>query len=101
MDIIHPDYQPDENFDSYWSKFGNVRFESSHFVEWLLSHKQTFSTTISKSNENIGFWRWAKTNIAGNERIGELKFLPVITCLYYQIAVIVTLLMPLKTHSKH
>lgn len=79
LDIIHPDYQPDENFDSYWSKFGNVRFESSHFVEWLLSHKQTFSTTISKSNENIGFWRWAKTNIAGNERIGELKFLPVIT----------------------
>ena len=79
LDIIHPDYQPDENFDTYWSKFGNVRFESSHFVEWLLSHKQTFSTTISKSNENIGFWRWAKTNIAGNERIGELKFLPVIT----------------------
>lgn len=79
LDIIHPDYQPDVSFDSYWSKFGNVRFESSHFVEWLLSHKQTFSITISKSKENIEFWRWAKANIADNERIGELNFLPVIT----------------------
>ncbi len=78
LNIIHPDYQPDDNFDSYWSKFGNVRFESSHFVEWLLAHKQTFSTTLSKSNENIEFWRWAKANISDNERIGELNFLPVI-----------------------
>ena len=78
LDIIHPDYRPDENFDSYWSKFDNVRFESSHFVEWLFSHKQTFSTTISKTDENIEFWRWAKANIADNERLGELNFLPVI-----------------------
>lgn len=78
LNIIHPDYQPDDNFDSYWSKFGNVRFESSHFVEWLFSHKQTFSTTVSKTNENIEFWRWAKANIAGHERLGELNFLPVI-----------------------
>lgn len=78
LDIIHPDYRPDENFDSYWSKFDNVRFESSHFVEWLFSHKQTFSTTVSKTNENIEFWRWAKANIADNERLGELNFLPVI-----------------------
>lgn len=78
LDIIHPDYQPDEKFDSYWSKFNNVRFESSHFVKWLLSNKQTFSTTVSKSNENIEFWRWAKTNIADDERLGELNFLPVI-----------------------
>lgn len=78
LDIIHPDYRPDENFDSYWSKFDNVRFESSHFVEWLFSHKQTFSTTISNTDENIEFWRWAKANIADNERLGELNFLPVI-----------------------
>jgi hypothetical protein len=78
LDIIHPDYRPDENFDSYWSKFDNVRFESSHFVEWLFRHKQTFSTTISKTDENIEFWRWAKANIADNERLGELNFLPVI-----------------------
>lgn len=78
LNIIHPDYQPEDNFDSYWSKFDNVRFESSHFVEWLVSHKQTFSTTISKTDENIEFWRWAKANIADNERLGELNFLPVI-----------------------
>lgn len=78
LNIIHPDYRPDENFDSYWSKFDNVRFESSHFVEWLFSHKQSFSTTISKTDENIEFWRWAKANIADNERLGELNFLPVI-----------------------
>ena len=78
LDIIHPDYQPDEKFDSYWSKFDNVRFESSHFVKWLLSNKQTFSSTVSKSNENIEFWRWAKANIADDERLGELNFLPVI-----------------------
>lgn len=78
LNIIHPDYQPDDNFDSYWSKFKNVRFESSHFVEWVLDHKQTFYTTLSKSNENIEFWRWAKNNISDNERIGELNFLPVI-----------------------
>ena len=78
LNIIHPDYHPDDNFDSYWSKFGNVRFESSHFVEWLFRHKQTFSTTISKTDENIEFWRWAKANIADNERLSELNFLPVI-----------------------
>ena len=78
LNIIHPDYQPDDNFGSYWSKFDNVRFESSHFVEWLVSHKQTFSTTISKTDENIEFWRWAKANIADDERLGELNFLPVI-----------------------
>lgn len=78
LNIIHPDYKPDEDFDSYWSKFDNIRFESSHFVEWLFNHKQTFSTTMSKPTENIEFWRWAKVNIADHERIGELNFLPVI-----------------------
>lgn len=78
LNIIHPDYRPDEKFEEYWSKFGNVRFESSHFVEWLFSHKQTFSTTVSKTTENIEFWRWAKVNIADHERLGELNFLPVI-----------------------
>lgn len=78
LNIIHPDYRPDENFEEYWSKFGNVRFESSHFVDWLFSHKQTFSTTVSKTNENVEFWRWAKANIADHERLGELNFLPVI-----------------------
>lgn len=78
LNIIHPDYRPDENFEEYWSKFGNVRFESSHFVDWLFSHKQTFSSTVSKTSENIKFWRWAKVNIADHERLGELNFLPVI-----------------------
>lgn len=78
LNIIHPDYQPDEHFDSYWSKFGNKRFEASHFVEWLLDHKQTFSKTMSNAVENIAFWTWAKNNIANHERVGELNFLPVL-----------------------
>ena len=78
LNIIHPDYRPDENFDSYWSKFGNVRFESEHFVEWLFTHKQLFSATVSKSVENINFWRWAKNNISNYEKIEKLSFLPVI-----------------------
>lgn len=78
LDIIHPDYRPDDNFDTYWSKFGNVRFESSHFVEWLLNNKESFINTISKVEANIEFWRWAKANIADHERLGELSLLPVI-----------------------
>ena len=53
LDIIHPDYRPEDSFGSYWSKFGNVRFEASHFVEWLFNHKQLFAETISKTDKNI------------------------------------------------
>lgn len=78
LNIIHPDYKPDDDFEEYWSKFGNVRFEPSHFVEWLFKHREEFSKTISNTNENIEFWRWAKTNIAAHEKLGELNFLPII-----------------------
>jgi hypothetical protein len=76
LDIIDPDYEPEDNADYWESRLDNSKFTVVDFINWLNDNADTFINTISDKDCNIAFWRWVKNNIS-YASIEKLPKLPI------------------------
>ncbi|MDR2407067.1 MAG: hypothetical protein LBE13_03005 [Bacteroidales bacterium] len=77
LDIIDPDYKPEDNSEYWETRLGNTKFTVAHFFSWHKDNGDVFTETLQDKDLNIGFWRWLKDNIT-DKHIEDISVFPII-----------------------
>jgi len=77
LDIIDPDYKPEDNSEYWETRLGNTKFTVAHFFSWLKDNSSVFTEILQEKNLNIEFWRWLKDN-ATDKHIEDIPTFPII-----------------------
>lgn len=77
LDIIDPDYTPEQNTEYWETRLGNSKFTVSTFFSWMKDNLDSFCDTLQSEDLNIAFWRWLKGNYS-DKYVEELCKLPVV-----------------------
>ena len=77
LDIIDPDYKPENNLEYWETRLGNTKYTVSHFFTWLNDNEDTFFDTLQDEKLNVEFWRWVKRNSLENH-LSTMPAFPVL-----------------------
>ena len=77
LDIIDPDYMPEDNLEYWETRLGNTKYTVSHFFAWLKANADTFCDTLQDQELNVKFWRWMKKNSLEGH-LSEMPAFPVL-----------------------
>lgn len=77
MDIIDPEYKPEDNLDYWTTCLGNSAFTVQNFLTWLNSNIDTFAETITDKGRNLAFWKWLKGKKMEDSTIKNIPSLPI------------------------
>lgn len=77
LDIIDPDYMPEDNLEYWETRLGNTKYTVSHFFAWLKANADTFCDTLQDQELNVKFWRWMKKNSL-ESHLSEMPTFPVL-----------------------
>jgi hypothetical protein len=79
LDIIDPDYKPEDHIEYWRNDLQNRQFTSSSFLRWINDNSEIVATKIKEKEANLKFWRWVKMAVSVNQNnVAELPTLPVL-----------------------
>ena len=77
LDIISPEYHPEDHADYWETLLGNAKFTVVDFVNWTRANQNAFGERIKDLNLNVSFWRWLRDSEISDETIKALPVLPL------------------------
>jgi hypothetical protein len=77
LDLIDPDYKPEQNSEYWETRLNNTKFTITHFYNWLKDNTDIFKDTLQDVDLNIDFWRWLKDNV-DDKQLENIPALPVV-----------------------
>ena len=77
LDIISPEYHPEDNADYWETLLENTKFTVVDFVNWANDNQEVFRAKIQDPGLNVKFWRWLKESDVSDETLKSLPQLPI------------------------